>query len=184
MLSTQCMDSCAQACFESSIERRVDSGDLLHNMSAPPKSVVKYGGLSELQQGQPGRVNVGQRPVNALAVALRFELPSEFKTCSAGQLLRHLGIAPKRAAQSQLDALIDARAFELPLPPGCAVIACQSSHRLIWQDLLSVLAVLAKCSDTLWLRDKSPSLSSALARHRVSLLVPALFVSHLPKDVS
>ena len=78
-------------------------------------------------------------------------------------------------------ALIDARARELPLPPGCAGIASQLSHRVIWQDTLSVLAVLAKCSDTLWLRDKNPSLSSALSKSRVSLLVPALFVPHLPK---
>ena len=180
MLNTSGRDPC----MESSIDLTGDSSDWLHNMSAPPKTVVKYGGLSELQQVQPCKTISRQGQAAVQAVALRFELASEFKTCSAGQLLRSLGIAPTRTAQSQLDALIDARASELPLPPGCAVVACQPSHRVIWQDLLSVLAVLAKCSDTLWLRDKGPSLTSALSRRRVSLLVPALFVPHLPKDSS
>ena len=154
---------------------------LLHNMSAPPKSVIQYGGLAELMQGLPGSVGSALRMVASGALALRFDLPPEIKACSASQLLRHLGVKPLRGAPAQLDALIDARARELPLPPGCAVIASQLSHQVIWQDTLSVLAVLAKCSDTLWLRDKNPSLSSALSKSRVSLLVPALFVPHLPK---
>lgn len=154
---------------------------LLHNMSAPPKSVVQYGGLADLKQKQTGAVNSTPQIAASGALALRFDLPIELKGCSASELLRHLGVKPQRGAPAQLDALIDARARELPLPPGCAVIATQPSHRMIWRDTLSVLAILAKCSDTLWLRDKNPSLSSALSRTQVSLLVPALFVPHLPK---
>jgi len=157
---------------------------LLHNMSAPPKSVVQYGGLSQLMQGLPGAAgSTGPTPASG-ALAVRFDLPAELSACSATEWLRHLGVKPQRGAPAQLEALIDARARELPLPPGCAVISAQTSHRVIWTDPLSVLAILAKCSDTLWLRDKSPSLASARARGRVSLLVPALFVQHLPKDAS
>ncbi len=156
----------------------------LHNMSAPPKSVVQYGGLSAMHHLPQAPVVAGLQASAMPPMALRFELASDCSTDSPSQLLRNLGITPKRAAQAQLNALIDARAAELPLPPGCAVIASQPVHRVIWSDLLSVLAVLAKCSDTLWLRDKSPSLSSALNRRRVSLLVPARFVLLLPKDPS
>lgn len=159
-------------------------GGLLHNMSAPPKSVVQYGGLMALKKELAGHDRPGLQMKVSRAVALRFELPADLKARSASGLLRHLGVEPKREAAAQLDALIDARARELPLPPGCAVVASQPSHQVIWQDTLSVLAVLAKCSDTLWLRDKNPSLTSALARSCVSLLVPARFVSHLPKDPS
>ena len=156
----------------------------LHNMSAPPKSVVQYGGLSAMHHLPQAPVLVSLDTTARRPMALRFELGNDCPTDSRSRLLRNLGIVPKRTAQAQLDALIDARASELPLPAGCAVIACQSSHRVIWHDLLTVLAILAKCSDTLWLRDKSPSLSSALIRRRVSLLVPALFVPLLPKDAS
>jgi len=159
-------------------------GGLLHNMSAPPKSVVQYGGLSQLMQGLPGSVGSKRRTPASGALAVRFDLPGELSACSATEWLRLLGVKPQRGAPAQLEALIDVRARELPLPPGCAVIACQPAHRRIWTDPLSVLAILAKCSDTLWLRDKIPSLSSARARGRVSLLVPARFVQHLPKDAS
>ena len=159
-------------------------GGLLHNMSAPPKSVVQYGGLMALKTELPGHDRPGRQMKVSGAVALRFELPADLKARNASGLLRHLGVTAGREPSVQLDALIETRARELPLPPGCAVLASQPSHRVIWQDTLSVLAVLAKCSDTLWLRDKNPSLMSALARSRVSLLVPARFVSHLPKDPS
>ena len=162
----------------------VEPGGLLHNMSAPPKSVVQYGGLSAMHFLPQAPVVSSLQTSAVRPMALRFELAGDCSADSLSQLLRSLGVTPKRAAQAQLDALIDARAAELPLPPGCAVIACQPGHRVIWSDLLSVLAVLAKCSDTLWLRDKNPSLSSALSRRRVSLLVPARFVPLLPKDPS
>jgi len=161
-----------------------EPGGLLHNMSAPPKSVVQYGGLSAMHFLPQASVVSGLQTSAVRPLALHFELGSNCTTNSPSQLLRSLGVTPKRDAHAQLNALIDARAAELPLPPGCAVIACQPAHRVIWCDLLSVLAVLAKCSDTLWLRDKNPSLSSALSRRRVSLLVPARFVPLLPKDPS
>jgi len=161
-----------------------ETASRLHNMSAPPKSVVQYGGLSAMHFLPQAPVVSGLQASDLRPMALRFELAGDCSADSLSQLLRSLGVTPKRAAQAQLDALIDARAAELPLPPGCAVIACQPGHRVIWSDLLSVLAVLAKCSDTLWLRDKNPSLSSALSRRRVSLLVPARFVPLLPKDPS
>jgi len=157
---------------------------LLHNMSAPPKSVVRYEGLAGWKSEVstiPASSRSGTLP---LAVVVGFALPRNVKGSSASALLRSMGITPKRDPQRQLDALINARASELPLPPGCAVLSWDESHRVIWTDLLSTLAVLSKCSHTLWLRDKNPSVTSALQRQSASLLVPPLFVSRLPKESS
>lgn len=168
-----------------SVPSTADHGSLLHNMSAPPKSVVRYGGLADLAAdfGTPRDPANAQRASGAglLGLAVRFALPVDLTSATAAQTLQFLGIVPRRAAVGQLEALIDARARELPLPDGCAVIAHRISHRLIWSDALTTLAILSKCSDSLWLRDKSPSLLSALQRHQVSLLVPTLFVHRLPE---
>jgi hypothetical protein len=162
-----------------------EQGSLLHNMSAPPKSVVKYGGLSDLIS--TGDIALGVTMYHAakgMSVALRFELAANVPTKSMSELLRHLNVKPERNMTAQLGVLIDARALELPLPDGCAVLACDSSHRVIWSDTLTVLTILSKCSDCLWLRHKNPSLASALSKRQVSLLVPPLFVSRLPEVLS
>lgn len=152
---------------------------LLHNMSAPPKSVVQYKGLATLASTHSAS---SSNTTDSGAVVLRFELPANFTDCDSSEVLRRLGVTPGRSAPAQLSALLDARVKTLALPPGCAVVAVHARHRVIWSDPLSVLAVLSKCSDTLWLRDKSPSLISAFKRRKASLLVPVLFVPHLPKD--
>ena len=40
---------------------------------------------------------------------------------------------------------------------------------------LTALAILSKCTDTVWLRDKQPSLTGSFERGAVSLLVPPGF---------
>ncbi|MSP46894.1 MAG: hypothetical protein EXQ83_13855 [Xanthobacteraceae bacterium] len=153
-----------------------ESTALLHNMSAPPKSVVKYAGLADFAGGagsNPDRNGVFGRPV-------RFVLPAGTSRVGAPGILRLLGIKPGRYPGQQLCALIDERARELPLPDGCAVVPFASGHRIIWADILSTLAVLTKCSDAIWLRTKSPAIQAGLHRRGVSLLVPPLFVARLP----
>ena len=157
-----------------------EHGALLHNMSAPPKSVVKYSGLSSLV-GSPAQANAG-----VFGTPVRFALPANLLGKTPAYILRHLGVEllhAKDAAQ-QLDLLINARAQELTLPEGCAVIPAASTHPLIWPDTLSALAVLAKCSDAIWLRGKQPALCGALKRRQVTLLVPPLFAHHLPEAQS
>ena len=56
-----------------------------------------------------------------------------------------------------------------------------SEHPILWGDTLSALAVLCKCSDSIWLRDKTTALSIGLEHTQVTLLVPPLFASRLPK---
>jgi len=163
-----------------------DSGALLHNMSAPPKSVVKYSGLADLatvrSPGGSGVTGIGFKGDGFFGIPVRFALPAELAGKSPADILRHLGADTQPDPERQLCALINARANELPLPEGCAVIAALEGHRLIWADALSALAILAKCSDAIWLRAKTPALNAALTRTQVTLLVPPLFAEHLPKE--
>lgn len=163
-----------------------DSGALLHNMSAPPKSVVKYSGLADLEiliDRDGARVTgKGARHNGVFGTPVRFALPAALAGKSPADILRHLGIEAQPDPERQLCALIDARANELPLPEGCAVIAPLEAHRLIWADALSALAILAKSSDAIWLRAKTPALNAALARTQVTLLVPPQFSDRLPKE--
>lgn len=163
-----------------------DSGALLHNMSAPPKSVVKYSGLADLatvrSPGGSGVPGIGFKGNGVFGTPVRFALPAHLAGKTPADVLRHLGVDAQPDPQLQLCALINARANELPLPEGCAVIAALESHRLIWADALSALAILAKSSDAIWLRAKTPALNAALTRTQVTLLVPPLFAHRLPKE--
>lgn len=154
-----------------------EQGGLLHNMSAPPKSVVKYSGLSNLATSQ------AQAGAGLFGTPVRFALPSSMRGKTPAYVLRHLGIEPlsAKAAAQQLDLLINARADELPLPEGCAVIPAAAQHPVIWPDTLSTLAILSKCSDSVWLRAKQPALNAALQHRQVTLLVPPRFAHLLPK---
>ena len=159
-----------------------DHGALLHNMSAPPRSVVKYAGLSDLSGSRPGEAGTASsRAPEVFGTLVRFVLLDDLSRKGPPGLLRHLGTRVGAEPERQLCALIDQRAEELPLPDGCVVVPVEPDHQMIWSDTLSVLAILAKCSATVWLRAKTPSVRSALARQRVSLLVPPAFAVKLPK---
>ena len=161
---------------------------LLHNMSAPPKTVVKYAGLEGLakQSGPGGSGVTGLKYTNPVinGLAVRFVLPTEFIGQDPEKILRLLKIDRSdqfSTAESQLVALINNQADELPLPEGCAVMAVNDSHGVIWPDALSALAILTKCTDSIWLRSKTPSLVSIKGKPSLSLLVPPLFTNQLPK---
>ena len=157
-------------------------------MSAPPKTVVKYAGLEGLakQSGPGGSGVTGLKYTNPVinGLAVRFVLPTEFIGQDPEKILRLLKIDQSdqfSTAESQLVALINHRADELPLPEGCAVMAVNDSHGVIWPDALSALAILTKCTDSIWLRSKTPSLASIKGKPSLSLLVPPLFTNRLPK---
>ena len=157
-------------------------------MSAPPKTVVKYAGLEGLakQSGPGGSGVTGLKYTNPVinGLAVRFVLPTEFIGQDPEKILRLLKIDRSdqfSAAESQLVALINHRADELPLPEGCAVMSVNDSHGVIWPDALSALAILTKCTDSIWLRSKTPSLASIKGKPSLSLLVPPLFTNRLPK---
>lgn len=162
---------------------------LLHNMSTPPKSVVKFEGLSDLmvhrQPGGSGVTTGSYHGKRFYGTPVRFELPSDWQRLSEAAILRQLDPTAKRCSPSarerRLAELIEQRASTLPLPGGCVVIPAHPAHAMLWTDALTALAVLAKCTDTVWLRDRTPSLASARERGPVSLLVPPMFAGALPK---
>ena len=158
-----------------------DQGALLHNMSTPSKSVVKYSGLKGLaplkDPGQPA----ASKSAGIFGTPVRFALPVALMGRSASFILRSLGIDPIDDGKQQLISLNNTRASELPLPDGCAVIPAKTAHAILWNDTLSTLAILCKCSDRIWLRDKTPALSTGLEHTQVTLLVPPMFASRLPK---
>lgn len=162
-----------------------DRADLLHNMSAPPKSVVKYSGLTDLATtAGPGGSGVGKMCATGIGVfgtPIRFALPNDFRRKTAAGVLRELNVEPSIDPDRQLDDLINGRASDLPLPEGCVVIPFAESHRLIWSDTLSALAVLTKCSESVWVRAKSPTLQAALVRRQATLLIPPQFAANLPE---
>ena len=160
-----------------------DRGTLLHNMSAPPKSVVKYSGLADLAStaGPGGSGGAGMKVTGkgVFGTPVRFLLPAGLAEKSFAEILRHLEIDPSSDPKRQLIGLINARANELPLPDACVVIPAAEAHELVWADALSALSILSKCSDCIWLRAKDPALKAALGRRQASLLVPPLFAGHL-----
>ncbi len=165
-----------------------DTRQLLHNMSAPPKTVVKYAGLEGLakQSGPGGSGVTGLKYTNPVinGLAVRFVLPPKFIGQDSKTILSLLKIEPSHqfaSSDSQLFALINHRADELPLPEGCAVMEAHDSHGVIWPDALSALSILTKCTDSIWLRSKTPSLASVKGKPSLSLLVPPLFIKQLPK---
>jgi hypothetical protein len=162
-----------------------DHGALLHNMSAPPRSVVKYAGLNNLSDPAPeGASPAASRAPEVFGTPIRFVLPGGLSRKGPAGLLRHLGVKPGAHPEEALCTLIDQRAEELPLPDGCVVVLVAPVHRVVWSDTLAVLAVLTKCSAAVWLRAKTPSVRAALARREVSLLVPPSFAIHLPEPGS
>jgi hypothetical protein len=148
--------------------------------------VVKYSGLADLvslrSAGGSGVTSIGFKGVGVFGTPVRFALPAALAGKSPADILRHLDVDGAGDPEPQLIALINARANELPLPEGCVVIPALESHRLIWPDALAALAILAKCSDAIWLRTKTPALNAALARTQVTLLVPPGFAERLPKE--
>jgi hypothetical protein len=161
---------------------------LLFNMGAPPKTVVKFEGLGGLVRS-PDSGGGGTAPLDpagrqTFGTPVRFVLPPEWHRLKTAGLLRKIDPASKlRAAEARalrITTLIEQRADALPLPEGCVVIPSDETHPVLWDDGLTALAVLAKCTDTVWLRGRAPSLASAFERGKVSLLVPPAFAVHLP----
>jgi hypothetical protein len=187
-----------------------DRASLLHNMSVPPKSVMRYAGLASLSGAQTpkpaGDEGFKSRSAGVHGTPVRFVLPEALIALLVGTgashpsgvaslILGHLGVdvadSPAQGsrrdkdlsgqdASRQLEVLINARALLLPLPAGSVVIPAETWHPVLWGDALSALAVLCKCSDNLWLQGKTPALSMTLTRRQVSLLIPPQFANRLP----
>lgn len=150
----------------------------LHNMSAPPRTTISYSGLAELVGAAkaPSESVREATCVGLPGVALRFELPPDYPTAPDGLLLLLTGGTDPDAAAA-LEALINERALGADLPDGCLVLRPDPAHDVACADALTVLAILTKCSDCVWLRHKSPSLSRLERQQAVSLLLPPAFAA-------
>ena len=149
---------------------------MLHNMSAPPRTTIRYEGLSGNVTGAgPGGSGVCSRgyqgtPLRGCIVQL--QLPDSWDCSDPLALLTALGVAPLGDVQSQLLALVIATACDLPLPDICVVLPVDKTTVQRWGTPLVALTVLSQCSDVMWLRAKRPVFAQAIARRQVRLLIP------------
>jgi len=164
-----------------------DHAELLYNMSSPPRTVIKYAGLSGLenidQLGGPGVAGAGGAHKSIFGSFVAFRLPREMRKWSAAPILEYLGMEVGADAEMTLISLIEHRAMELPLPDGCVVKPCDENHPSPWPDILAALSIITKSSVNVWLRGKNPSLSKIRKHRSISLLLPPAFAS-LAKEVS
>ena len=130
---------------------------LLHNMSAPPRTVILHKALAPT-----GRT-------------LLFRLPPEVRNDGQEGLLAQLTGEPwtggDTAAGAELRRRVNEYAARLALPPAVLVTDAAEAAEPVG-DLLAVYAVLAKSSDRVYLRDKEPNLARIEPGRRVVLRLP------------
>ena len=161
---------------------------VLANMSAPSKTVVRYSGLVDARKpDRPGKM--GLPPVHdanegVFGRAACFSLPPELRDRGAREIAR-IVIGNRRSQNPEKDLrdLIEKRAEELPLPDGAVVVPHDPHVIMLETDALSVLAVLTKSSDRVWLRSKTPRLSALGQRNMISLLIPPAHVARLEEMI-
>jgi hypothetical protein len=133
-------------------------GPLLHNMSAPPRTVIDH--------------PIAKRRLHGRGAV--FTMPDLGEEPTAAALLSILDGAPCRlptaAAETELRRRLDANARRLALPAAAVVTPQRSGDDRDCGALLDVLTVLAKASEHVYLRDKEPNLSGFRAGRRVIVL--------------
>lgn len=129
---------------------------LLHNMSAPSKSVISHTGQSI--GGQLSFwLSSGSTPSDLLA--------------SVGGDVSGL---TSREVERELVARINAHAQTLPFPPAAATASYGERGQVkdACLDQLTIITVLAKSSDHVYLRDKEPILPLLSKGRGVVLILP------------
>ncbi len=161
----------------------MEAGQLLHNMSAPPRSVVKYNGLSTeaLTTGFGSSEKTGGpcSDHDVFGCFITFRLPVNLRRCGAKTILKRLDMELGSTPEVTLLHLIEARAKELRLPDACVVVPTKIDHPCPWTDPLAILAVITKSSANIWLRSKTPRLSVLRKVSAISLLVPPIFADQI-----
>ena len=130
---------------------------LLHNMSAPPRTVILH------------------KAVASMGRTLLFRLPAEVSNLGPEGLLAQLTgerwTGGDTAAGTELRRRVNEHAARLALPPAVLVTDAAVAAEPV-DDLLAVYAVLAKSSDRVYLRDKEPNLARIEPGRRVVLRLP------------
>jgi hypothetical protein len=152
-----------------------EQGQLLHNMSAPPKSVVKYGGLLAASP-EDGVDRPAVHPdVGVFGEIISVWLPQTMCGGSPRTILKGLDLESGTNPEQTLLDLIEQRTKELALPDACLVLPTVWSGQRPWPDTLAALAIITKCSSRVWLRSKTPRLSAIRKTFSASLLVPPAY---------
>jgi hypothetical protein len=130
---------------------------LLHNMSAPPRTVIRHKAAAPA-----GRT-------------LLFRLPPEISNTGPEELLAQL-IGGSRtggdaAAVAELRRRVNECAARSALPSAALVTDAVGAAEPV-DDLLAIYTVLAKSSDRVYLRDKEPNLERIEPGRRVVLRLP------------
>jgi hypothetical protein len=166
----------------------IETAQLLHNMSTPPKSVVKYNGLRKISKATDIHgTGLGWLAVSnngAFGSFITFRMPENLRLCGAKTILERLGLKSGSEPERTLLDLIEARARELVLPDACVVIPTKIDRPCPWPDPLAILAVITKSSASIWLRSKSPRLSVLRKTPAISLLVPPVFAEQIEEPPS
>jgi hypothetical protein len=130
---------------------------LLHNMSAPPRTVIQH------------------KAVAPAGRTLLFRLPPEIRNTGPEELLARLTgrswSSGDAAAGEELRRRLNEYAARSALPPAVLVTDAADAPEPV-DDLLAVYAVLAKSSDRVYLRDKEPNLARIEPGRRVVLRLP------------
>ncbi|MEI8371819.1 MAG: hypothetical protein WCJ35_03185 [Planctomycetota bacterium] len=147
----------------------LDSGcQLLHNMSVAPQTVITYEG--------------GQRRIYGKGIV--FRMPDFHENLTPAKILTLLdesvaseggttAVLPVDAeAEDCLRQRIEAHARTLALPPAAIIVDSYLKGDRVCKDLISVVTVLAKSSDHVYLRDKQPNLAAIRPGRRVVVLLP------------
>lgn len=95
----------------------IEPAQLLHNMSAPPKSVVKYTGLSRgaaTARADGIRVGGGRfKHDGVFGVFVAFRLPEFVRRLDPGSILKHIGVEYGADPEETLLSLIKIRSRQL-----------------------------------------------------------------------
>src|SRR5262245_16817892 len=130
---------------------------LLHNMSAPPRMVIRH------------------KAVASVGRTLLFHLPPGVQNGGPEGLLAQLTgrswTGGDAAAGAELRQRVNECAARLALPRAVLVTESADAAEPV-DDLLAVYAVLAKSSDRVYLRDKEPNLARIEPGRRVVLRLP------------
>lgn len=132
----------------------------LRNMSVAPKTTISHRGTG-----------LGRR--------LIVELPVPLDDPTSERVLDLLEANPRHlrgaAAERELHQLIDAVTERLPLPSAAPVrqdLDVPESRAVRCNDLAEIVAILARSSDRVYLREKSPIVSGIRSGRRVILVLP------------
>jgi hypothetical protein len=164
----------------------IETTQLLHNMSAPPRSIVKYNGLSN-ESAKTSSADAKEAPLSDGGVFgsfIAFRMPVNLRRCGAKTILQRLGLEPGLVPEETLVALIEAQARNITLPDACVVVPTKASHPNPWTDPLTVLAIITKSSARIWLRSKTPRLTVLRKTTAISLLAPPTFTQPLEAQSS